>query len=84
VPQRVAALPSPAQNQGKKVCLFPDEVQFSIDREKVQRLKLDLDGMPDLRQERVAVLRQALEAGSYKVPNQQIAQAMFSDLLGRE
>jgi negative regulator of flagellin synthesis FlgM len=80
VPQRVAALSSPAQNQGKKVGLFPDEVQFSIDHEKVQRLKSDLDGMPDLRQERVAVLKQALEAGTYKVPNQQIAQAMFSDL----
>ena len=62
--------------------LFPNEVQFSIDREQVQRLKLDLAGMPDLRQELVAVLRQALEAGSYKVPNQQIARAMFSDLLG--
>jgi flagellar biosynthesis anti-sigma factor FlgM len=84
VPKRVAALPSPAQNQGKKVGLSPNEVQFSIDREKVQRLKSDLDGMPDVRQERVAVLRQALEAGSYKVPNPQIAQAMFSDLLGRE
>jgi len=84
VPQRVAALPSPAQNSGKKVTLFPAEVQFSIDREKVQRLKSDLDGMPDLRQERVAVLRQALEAGSYKVSNHQIARAMFSDLLGRE
>jgi flagellar biosynthesis anti-sigma factor FlgM len=83
VPQRVAALPLPAQDQGKKVGLFPDKVQFSIGREKVRRLKSDLDGMPDLRQERVAVLRQALEAGSYKVPNQQIAQAMLFDLLDR-
>jgi len=65
------------------VGLFPDEVQFSIDREKVQRLKSDLDDLPDLRQERVAVLRQALEAGSYKVPNQQTAEAMSSDLLGQ-
>jgi flagellar biosynthesis anti-sigma factor FlgM len=77
-------LPLPAQNSGKKVGLFPNEDKFSIDREKVQRLKSELDGLPDLRQKRVAVLRQALEAGSYKVPNQQIAQAMFSDLLGRE
>jgi len=84
VPQRVEVLSSPAKNQGKKVGLFPDEVQFSIDREKVQRLKSDLDGMPDLRQELIAVLKQALEAGTYKVPNQEIAQAMFSDLWGRE
>jgi flagellar biosynthesis anti-sigma factor FlgM len=85
VPQRVGTSgPSPTQNQGKKVGLFPNEVQFSVDREKVQRLKSDLDGLPDLRQERVAVLRQAIEAGSYKVPSQQIAQAMCSDLLGKE
>jgi len=65
------------------VGLFPDEVQFSVDREKVQQLKADLDGLPDLRQERVAVLRQAIEAGSYEVPIHQIAQAMSSDLLGQ-
>jgi len=65
------------------VSLFPYEVQFSIDRDKVQRLKSDLDDLPDLRRERVAVLRQALEAGSYKVPNHQTAKAMCSDLLGQ-
>ena len=64
--------------------LFPDEVQFSFDAEKVQQLRADLDGLPELRQERVAVLRQVIEAGSYKVTNQQIAQAMSSDLLGKE
>ena len=36
-PQRVGATrPSPAQNQGEKVGLLPDEVQFSVDGEKVQ------------------------------------------------
>jgi flagellar biosynthesis anti-sigma factor FlgM len=69
--------------KGEKVGLFPDEVRFSVDREKVQQLEADLDGLPDPRQERVAVLRQAIEAGSYKVPIQQIAQAMSSDLLGQ-
>jgi flagellar biosynthesis anti-sigma factor FlgM len=83
VPHRVAALSSPAQDSGKNVGLFPNEVQPSIDREKVQRLKSALDGVPELRQERVAALRQALDEGSYKVPNQQIAQAMFSDLWAR-
>jgi len=63
------------------VGLFPDEVQFSVDREGVQRLKSDLDDLPDLRQERVAALRQALEACSYEVPHQLIAGAMSSDLL---
>ena len=84
-PQRVGvAGPSPTQNQAEKVGLSPDEVRISVDGEKVQQLKADLDGLPDLRQERVAVLTQAVEAGSYKVPNQQIAQAMSYDLLGKE
>jgi flagellar biosynthesis anti-sigma factor FlgM len=84
-PQRVGVTgAAPTQNQGERVGLSPDEVRFSVDGEKVQQLKADLDSLPDLRQERVAVLRQAIEAGSYKVPNQQIAQAISSDLLGKE
>jgi len=73
-PQRVGATgPSPTQNQAEKAGLSPDEVPISVDGEKVQQLKADLDGLPDLCQERVAILTQAVEAGSYKVPNQQIA-----------
>ena len=82
-PQRVGTTgPSPSQNQGERVGLSPDEVQFSVDGEKVQQLKADLDGLPDLRQERVVALNQAIEQGSYNVSDQQIAQAMSSDLLG--
>jgi flagellar biosynthesis anti-sigma factor FlgM len=82
-PQRVEITgPSPSQNQGERVGLTPDEVQFSVDGDKVQQLKTDLAGLPDLRQERVVALRQAIEEGSYKVSDPQIAQAMSSDLLG--
>jgi negative regulator of flagellin synthesis FlgM len=83
-PQRVGATgPSPTQNQGERVGLSSDEVQLSVDGEKVQQLKADLNGLPDLRQERVVALKQAIEEGSYKVSAQQIAQAMSSDLLGK-
>jgi negative regulator of flagellin synthesis FlgM len=83
-PQRVGTTgSSPTQNQGERVGLSPDEVQLSVDGEKVQQLKADLDGLPDLRQERVVALKQAIEDGSYKVSAQQIAQAMSSDLLGK-
>jgi flagellar biosynthesis anti-sigma factor FlgM len=83
-PQRVGtAGPSPTPNQGERVGLSPDEVQLSVDGEKVQQLKADLGGLPDLRQERVVPLRQAIEEGSYNVSAQQIAQAMSSDLLGK-
>jgi flagellar biosynthesis anti-sigma factor FlgM len=82
-PQRVGTTGStPSQNQGERVGLSPDEVQFSVDGEKVQQMKADLGGLPDLRQDRVAALKQAIEKGSYNVSDQQIAQAMSSELLG--
>lgn len=84
-PQRVGTTgPSPSQNQGEVVGLTPDEVQFSVDGEKVQQLKTDLAAVPDLRQDRVATLKEAIASGSYSVSGQQIAQAMSSDLLGGE
>lgn len=74
---------SPSQNQGEKVDLSTDQAQFSVGVEKVQQLKTDLDGVPDVRQDRVAALQQAIASGSYNVSSQQIAQAMSSDLLGK-
>jgi flagellar biosynthesis anti-sigma factor FlgM len=76
-----AARSSPSQNQGERVGVSPDEVQFSVDSEKVQQLKANLDGLPDLRQDRVVTLRQAIEEGSYHVSSHQIAQAVSSELL---
>jgi flagellar biosynthesis anti-sigma factor FlgM len=83
-PSRVGATgPSPTQNQGELVGVSSDEVQLSVDGEKVQELKADLNGLPDLRQERVVALKQAIDEGSYKVSAEQIAQAMSSDLQGK-
>jgi negative regulator of flagellin synthesis FlgM len=82
-PQRVTTTgASPSQNQVESVGLSPDEVQFSVDGEKVQQLKADLSGLPDLRQDRVVALKQAIAEGKYNVSDQQIAQAMSSELLG--
>jgi flagellar biosynthesis anti-sigma factor FlgM len=81
-PQGVTTAGSlPSQNQGERRGVSPDEVQFSVDGEKVQQLKANLDGLPDLRQDRVVALRQAIEEGSYHVSSHQIAQAMSSELL---
>jgi len=80
-PQRVGTTgPTPSQNQGEVVGLSSDEVQFSVDGDKVQQLKTDLAAVPDTRQDRVAALSQAIEQGSYNVSNEQIAQAMSSEL----
>ena len=83
-PQRVGTSgSSPSQNEGEKVGFSPDQAQFSAGVEKVQQLKTDLEGVPDIRQDRVAALQQAIASGSYNVSSQQIAQAMSPDLLGK-
>jgi flagellar biosynthesis anti-sigma factor FlgM len=75
---------SPNQNQTERVNLSPDEVQLSVGGEKIQQLKAHLTGLPDMRQDRVTALKQAIDQGDYRVSDQQIAQAMSSDLLGNE
>ena len=84
-PQRVGTIGSaPSQNQGGAAALSSDLAQFSVDGGKVQQLKTDLAAVPDVRQDRVAALQQAIASGSYSVSGQQIAQAMSTDLRGGE
>ena len=83
-PQRVGTSgTSPTQNQADTVGLTSDEVQFSVDGDKVQQLTTEHASLPDVRQENVATLSQAIEQGSYTVTDAQIAQAMSSELLGK-
>ncbi len=73
--------PSQGSNQADRVGLSRDEVRFSVDGEKVQQLKAELTGLPDVRQERVEALKRAVNDGTYQVSNEKIAEAMFRDLL---
>ena len=73
--------PSPSQNDEGRVDFSPDEVQFSVDGGKVQQLKTNLASLPEVRQDRVSALQQAIAQGNYNVSGQQIAGAMSSDLL---
>jgi flagellar biosynthesis anti-sigma factor FlgM len=82
--QRVGATgTSPSQNQPAGVGFSPDDVKLSVDGDRIQQLKADLSGSSDVRQERVAALKQAIDQGSYNVSSHQIAQAMASDLMGK-
>jgi flagellar biosynthesis anti-sigma factor FlgM len=60
-----------------------DQAQLSVDNDTIQSLKSTLAQVPEVRQERVAALRQAMSQGSYQVSDQQLSDAMASDLLGR-
>ncbi len=73
--------PSQGSNQADRVGLSQDEVRFSVDGEKVQQLKAELTGLPDVRRERVEALKRAVNDGTYQVSNEKIAEAMFRDLL---
>ena len=82
-PKRVETAGSaPSRNPSETGAASPDLAQFSVDGEKVQQLKSSLAGVPDVRQDRVAALQQAIASGSYSVSGQKIAESMSSDLLG--
>jgi negative regulator of flagellin synthesis FlgM len=70
-------------SQGRSAPLISqqDQTQLSVDSGTVQELKVKLSQLPDVRQERVNALRQALGDGSYQVSSQQLADAMGTDLL---
>ena len=58
-----------------------DQAQLSVHNQSIQQLKSNLSQVPEVRQERVDALRQAVSNGSYQVSDQQLSDAMGSDLL---
>jgi flagellar biosynthesis anti-sigma factor FlgM len=58
-----------------------DQAQLSVDSVTVQQMKTSLSQLPEIRQERVNALRQAVNGGSYQVSDQQLADAIGSDPL---
>ena len=57
-----------------------DVAHLSSGSDAVQRLKTQLAALPDVRQQRVDALRQAISDGSYKISPQGIATAMLAEL----
>jgi flagellar biosynthesis anti-sigma factor FlgM len=58
-----------------------DQAQLSVSSGNIDQLKAMLASVPEMRQERVEALRQAMSDGSYQVSDQQLADAMHSELL---
>jgi len=57
-----------------------DVAHLSSGSDAVQKLKLQLDALPEVRQQRVEALRQAISDGTYKISPQGIAAAMLAEL----
>ncbi len=62
----------------------PDEAQLSVDGQTIQGLQASLAQLPEARQEQVQALRQAVGSGNYQVSDQQLGDAMGSELLGAQ
>lgn len=65
---------------GKEATDKEDTVQLSTGSDALASLKAQLDGVPDIRQDKVQALRHALATGTYQVSPQAIAEAMIADL----
>ena len=57
-----------------------DVAHLSSGSDAVHKLKLQLDAVPEVRQQRVDALRQAISDGTYKISPQGIATAMLAEL----
>lgn len=77
---------SPAHAQGEKATGarkdVRDQAQLSVDQGKVNQLQAELARLPDVRRDRVEALQWAVRDGSFQVSNEQIADKLFSELLG--
>lgn len=71
------------QNRTGAVDAGQDQAQLSADSQTIQQLKTTLSQVPEVRQGRVEALRQAMSAGSYQVSDQQLSDAIASDMLTR-
>ena len=57
-----------------------DKADLSSEAQQFAKLSAQASKVPDVRADRVATLKSAIQTGSYSVSNHQIAQAMSRDL----
>jgi flagellar biosynthesis anti-sigma factor FlgM len=77
---QTAAAGSSAAGAGLSVNLQEDQTQLSGTHALVQALVAEVALMPDVRQEKVSALRQAVQRGDYSPDLEQVAGALFSQL----
>jgi flagellar biosynthesis anti-sigma factor FlgM len=79
-PERARPAPSPIEH-GIETAV-PDQVNFSFSQSRVQALTTQVLAQPEVRQQRVDLLRQSLGKGEYSVSDSQIADAIIADVTG--
>jgi len=71
---------APQNNEQGSTTAVPDKAHFSFDQARVQALKNQVLAQPEVRQQRVDLLRQSLGKGEYSVTDTQVADAIIADL----
>jgi flagellar biosynthesis anti-sigma factor FlgM len=75
---RTHATPAPSEQGNETVA--HDQTHFSFDQTRVRALATQVLAQPEVRQQRVDLLRQSLGKGEYAVSENQIADAIIADL----
>lgn len=68
---------SRSSNAGQSVAT--DKAELSSEAQQFAKLSAQVSKVPDVRADRVATLKSAIQGGTYSVNNHQIAQAMSRD-----
>ena len=74
------ARPTPAASEHGNETSALDQTHFSFDHTRVRALESQVMAQPEVRQQRVELLRQSLGKGEYTVSGRQVADAMLADL----
>lgn len=57
-----------------------DEARLALDHVRIRALESEVTKLPEIRLERVQELREKIQSGAYHVSNEQIADAIVSEL----
>jgi|AMFO01.1.fsa_nt_gi flagellar biosynthesis anti-sigma factor FlgM len=68
-----------AEETGKKTEIRHDEATLSEEARLLQRVRQAIDKVPDVREDKIAALRQQIQDGTYKINRE----ALIDALLGR-
>ena len=68
-----------AEKQGSETAAL-DQARFSFDQVRVKSLEGEVLAQPEVREQKVELLRQALGKGEYAVNEGQVADAILADL----
>ncbi len=82
--QQAGKLTPPEKNQNDKEInpsSAKDSVYLSSEAKELEKIHDILEGTPDMRAEKVGILKKAIESGQYQIDNGTVADQMIKDAL---